>query len=122
MKLLAVPVVALIAFGCGSAGGGTASSGLKGRVMRGPITPVCRANKPCSAPAPGVKLSFARNGQVAATATTNAKGWYRVSLPPNRYSVHTKSRGLGSGPTPSSVAVPSGRFKRVDFQLDTGIR
>jgi hypothetical protein len=121
VRAVALAAVAAVALGCGSAGGGTAS-GLRGLVKRGPVTPVCRANQPCEAPAPGVKLLFSRSGKVAATATTNSKGWYRVTLRPGRYSVRTNLRRFGTRPQPASVAVPSGRVARRDFFVDTGIR
>ena len=50
--------------------------------MRGPTQPVCRVDEPCEEPARGVKLVFSRSGKVVARATTNQKGWYRVTLRP----------------------------------------
>jgi carboxypeptidase family protein len=109
-----------LALGCGAAAG--TSSGLQGRVMRGPIQPVCRINEPCDAPAAGVTLRFSRAGRVFAHATTNRKGWYRVVLKPGRYSVRTNRRGFEAIPKPAAATVTAGRVRRVDFQLDTGIR
>jgi hypothetical protein len=121
MKLVLVAAVAALTLGCGSAGGGT-TTGLQGRVMRGPISPVCHVGKPCTAPAPGVKLLFSRSSKVVATATTDKKGWYRVTLRPGRYSVRTNRQGFGSRTQPSAVTVPSDRVARRDFLIDTGIR
>ncbi len=121
-KALGIAVVAALALGCGSAGGGTATSGLKGRVMRGPITPVCRSNEPCDEPARGVKLLFYRSGKLAARTTTNQKGWYRIALRSGAYTVRTNRRVPENLPSPRRVTVPSDRFKRVDFYIDTGIR
>ena len=121
MKAILIAAVAALALGCGSAGGGT-TTGLRGLVKRGPITPVCRVNKPCFAPAPGVKLFFSRSGKVFATATTDKKGWYHVSLKPGRYSVRTNKRAFESKPQPATATVPSDRVARRDFMLDTGIR
>jgi hypothetical protein len=126
MRAVVLAALAALALGCGSAGGGSAggttTSGLRGVVKRGPITPVCFANKPCDGPAPSVKLYFSSAGKVAATATTNKKGGYHVTLKPGRYSVSTNKRGLEAKPTPASVTVPSGRIARRDFFIDTGIR
>lgn len=122
MRPFALAAVAALALGCGAAGGGTLKSGLKGRVTRGPITPVCHVNVPCSEPARGVKLLFYRSGKVVARATTNNKGWYQIGLKPGAYSVRTNRPGFERMPTPSRTTVPSGRYRRVDFQLDTGIR
>src|SRR5205807_5461088 len=65
-----------------SAGAATSSSGLRGLVMRGPNTPVCTAEQPCSEPAKNVTLVFSRNGQVVRRAKTNDQGRYRVALAP----------------------------------------
>lgn len=120
-KAVGFAILVTLALGCGTAGGGTAT-GLKGRVMRGPITPVCRTNVPCDEPARGVKLLFSRSGKVVATARTNDKGRYRVTLRPGRYAVRTNRIGPERRTSPSSATVPSDRVKRRDFFLDTGIR
>jgi hypothetical protein len=121
-KALGLAVLVTLALGCGSAGGGTATSGLKGRVMRGPTTPVCRVGVPCEEPARGVKLVFSRSGKVVARTTTNQKGYYRVGLKRGTYSVRTNRPASEKVPQPSRVSVPTARFKRVDFHIDTGIR
>jgi len=124
MKTFALALLATIALGCGSAssaGGGTAT-GLKGLVKRGPITPVCRVSVPCDEPARGVKLVFSRSGKVVATATTNQKGWYRVTLRPGRYAVRTNRKGYERRTSPASATVRSDRVSRRDFMIDTGIR
>jgi hypothetical protein len=121
-KALGLAVLATLALGCGSAGGGTATGGLKGRVMRGPTTPVCRVGVPCEEPARGVKLVFSRSGKVVARTTTNQKGYYRIGLKRGTYSVSTNRPASEKVPQPSRVSVPSARFKRVDFHIDTGIR
>ena len=120
-KALGLAVLAALALGCGSAGGGTAS-GLRGRVMRGPTMPVCRVGVPCTEPAPGVKLFFSRSGKVAATAITNKKGWYRVTLRPGRYAVRTNKKGPQAMPQPRAATVPTSTVRRRDFMLDTGLR
>jgi carboxypeptidase family protein len=122
MKLAAVAIVAALTIGCGSAGGGTTATGLRGLVKRGPITPVCRQGQPCDVPAPGVKLVFTRSGKVVATATTNAKGWYRITLRPGRYAVRTNRRGFERRTQPAATTVPRDRIVRRDFFIDTGIR
>ena len=110
----------LVALGLVTAGGAAATSvrsGLYGVVIRGPIRPVCVAGQPCSAPAPGVVLRFSRGGRVAAEARTRRDGSYRVRLAPGRYSV-----GGARRLEPRVATVPTGRFRRVDFSIDTGIR
>jgi hypothetical protein len=125
MKTLgALAVLAALTLGCGSAGsaGSGTASGLRGLVKRGPITPVCRVGVPCEEPAHGVKLVFSRSGKVVATAVTNQKGWYRVTLRSGRYSVRTNRTGFERRTSPSAATVPSDRVARRDFHIDTGIR
>jgi hypothetical protein len=100
-----------------------ATSGLYGTVIRGPVTPVCRVDVPCYEAAAGVTLVFERAGRPVTTARTNASGRYRVALAPGRYIVRTRQRSIFERvPEPSSVTVPRGRFARVNFAIDTGIR
>ena len=120
-KTLGIALLGALALGCGSAGGGTAT-GLKGKVMRGPTQPVCRISEPCEEPARGVKLVFSRAGKVVARATTDNKGWYRVTLRPGRYAVTTQNPRVGRSLTPRNATVSKDRVKRVDFDIDTGIR
>jgi hypothetical protein len=120
-KALGIAVLGTLVLGCGSAGAGTAT-GLKGKVMRGPTLPVCRITEPCEEPARGVRLVFSRAGKVVARATTNQKGWYRVTLRPGRYAVTTSNPRIGKNLTPKSATVPKDRVKRLDFDIDTGIR
>jgi hypothetical protein len=58
---------------------------------------------------------------VAATRT-DARGRYRVALRPGRYAVRSAANGVGSFVEPSHVAVPAGRYARVSFYRDMGIR
>ena len=106
-----------------SAGAATSSSGLRGLVMRGPNTPVCTAEQPCSEPAKNVTLVFSRNGQVVRRAKTNDQGRYRVALAPGLYAVRlTPKPSIGRGLEPVRARVVRARFRRVDFSIDTGIR
>jgi hypothetical protein len=94
------------------------STGLYGVVSRGPITPVCVAEQPCSAPAPGAVLLFARGHREVARVKAGPAGRYRLALAAGRYSVRTPNRPID----PSGVVVRQGRMTRVDFSIDTGIR
>jgi hypothetical protein len=112
---------AAIALSSAAPADGVSRSGLYGLVTRGPITPVCVAEQPCSKPAPGVRLTFTRGG-VAKAVVTNALGRYRLALAPGRYSVRTGAApGIGRGLEPSVVVVPAA-WKRQPFSIDTGIR
>ena len=120
-KTVGFALLVALVFGCGSAGGGTAT-GLRGKVMRGPIMPVCRIGVPCDEPARGVRLVFYRSGKVVARATTNQKGWYRVTLRPGRYTVGTQNPRVSRNLSPKTATVPTSTVRRVDFDIDTGIR
>ena len=101
----------------------TETSGLRGLVTRGPITPICTIEQPCDEPAANVKLAFLRAGQVVRTVRTDENGKYRAVLRPGAYSVQVaRGAAIGRGLTPRMVRVVRGRFVRVDFSIDTGIR
>ena len=120
MRTLAALAVALVASSTGAA---TTSSGLRGLVTRGPITPVCVAGQPCSEPAKDVTLVFSRNGRVVRRARTNDQGRYRVALLPGLYAVRlTPKPSIGRGLEPVKARVVRARFRRLDFSIDTGIR
>ena len=109
----------------GSAGARTTalSSGLRGVVVRGPITPVCVAEEPCTEPARNVTLLFSRNSRVVGRAVTDSAGRYRLRLPAGVYAVRRPgSIGIGRGIEPNHARVYARRFVRVDFSIDTGIR
>jgi hypothetical protein len=99
----------------------TAPSGLHGKVTRGPITPVCRTDKPCSGPA-AVSLVFTRAGAQPQRTRSAADGLYRILLRPGSYTVSTTLAGPRSQPTPSHVHVRPGHVDAINFAIDTGIR
>ena len=106
---------------------GHADAGNKGAISvvatRGPITPVCAVEVPCSGPAPGVRLTVRHLGVVVMRAVTDRKGHARLAVSPGRYTV-TASYGGGLGPRNESarVVVAVGRTSVVRFAFDTGIR
>jgi hypothetical protein len=98
-------------------------SGLHGVVERGPITPMCVAEVPCTEPAKSVTLLFSRNGSILGRAVTDSAGRYRLRLPAGVYAVRRPgSTGIGRGIEPDHARVYARRFVRVDFSIDTGIR
>jgi hypothetical protein len=121
MRLLLAALVMLAL--AGSTGAATSSSGLRGFVTRSPITPVCVAGKPCTGRAKGVTLIFSRIGRVIGRVITSSTGSYRVTLGPGLYSVKVAgTETLGRRLTPARATVIAGRYRRVDFTIDTGIR
>jgi hypothetical protein len=115
-SFLLIPVaVALVWCGASAA---TLRSGAYGTVTRGPITPVCSAEQPCSGPATGAVLTFFKGGQQSAKVTVGNAGAYRIRLAPGLYTVRSSMRRL----TPVTVRISPGRMTKVDFSIDTGIR
>jgi hypothetical protein len=78
--------------------------------------------RPPAAPAPNVTLLFLRSGRVVARTRTDQRGRYRITLRPATYGVRTTQKAFGRIPKPARVTVPRGRYARVDFFIDTGIR
>jgi hypothetical protein len=116
---IALAVAGAVCLLGGAAQGSTIKSGLYGKVTRGPITPVCLADQPCSAPMPGAVIVFSRSGREVARTRTAPNGAYRVALTPGMYSV----RVLRARPVdPPTTLVPRSRFRHIDFSVDTGIR
>jgi hypothetical protein len=95
---------------------------LHGVVMRGPTMPVCQVGKACSEPAVGAVLVFSRGGTVVGRARAGAGGRYTARLVPGLYAVRVSPRQHIGGLKPSQVRVRAGAPRRVDFQIDTGIR
>ena len=116
---IVLPITVALAVTPGAAS--TPSSGLRGTVAI-PV-PVCLQDQPCSKNGPGVKLRFWRNGRAVASVVSGVGGRYRVALAPGTYTVSSPSamRPKG-GVRPSPVRVVAGRFRAVDFFVDTGIR
>jgi hypothetical protein len=99
------------------------TGGLHGVVTRGPTTPVCRVGVPCSAPAVGAVLVFARAGHETTRVRSGAGGRYSVRLAPGYYTVTIGSvPRIGFGLRPGRVHVARGIDARLDFSIDTGIR
>jgi hypothetical protein len=111
------------------AGGSVATeTGLTGKVLRGPTTPVCRFNTPCYAPYNGVlvftPVGVATSGDPAVRTQATAQGNYTVKLAATRYRVTTGVRSRFRGvvkPAFVTVSTTAG-MKRVNFVVDTGIR
>lgn len=125
MKRLALLAAAMtLAAVAGAAAQPVTATGLTGKVLRGPTTPVCRADKPCYAPFRGTLVFTPTNtSRVPVRVQTAANGDYRVLLAAARYRVTTCVRSrFGGLVQPSVVAVPHTGIRRVNFVVDTGIR
>ena len=121
--LLAVAALCPVAASSAQGSNGAARAGLYGTVVIYPATPVCRVGVPCSRPAEGVTLVFSRHGRVVTTTRTGKGGRYRISLAAGRYAVRVRAKShLGTGLHPAAATVPRGRFARLNFSYDVGIR
>lgn len=125
-RLLLIVAGAFALASCGAAGSGSASggAGLFGTVRVVPGSPTCQIGTSCSRPARSLKLVFTRNGRKIATATTDKRGRYRVSLARGRYTVRAARGSISpkGGLRPRTTSVPAGRFVKRDFTFDSGIR
>lgn len=118
-------VAAIVVLALTSAAASAATpSGLSGTVTKGPTQPVCRPNGACSGPAAGVILTFRRSNRAGAVARVrmSSLGRYRIRLAAGVYAVTTNARPFGVIPFPRRAWVAPARFRRVDFEIDTGIR
>jgi hypothetical protein len=99
----------------------TARSGLRGLVVRGPISPVCVAEKPCTAPVEHARITFTHRS-VSKSVYTGVDGRYRVLLAPGRYAVKIGGTTARFGVKPLTAVVFAGRITVRNFTIDTGIR
>ena len=120
---IAIATLSLALVLVAGAQGSVVPSGLHGLVVRGPISPMCVAEQPCTAPAKNVTLLFSRNGHIVGRTVTDSTGRYRLRLPAGLYAVRrTVPITIGRGMEPDRARVYAGRFVRVDVSIDTGIR
>jgi hypothetical protein len=103
------------------ASAGTSTSGLAGKVMRGPTQPVCVQYRPCQTTAT-VTLAFSQGGREVARVKSAPNGAYRIVLAPGVYAVRPAFRHPLWRLLPQTVRVPLGSYARVNFLIDTGIR
>jgi len=92
MRRIVTIIGASALLGAANGGATTIHSGLYGHVTRGPTSPTCVAEQPCSEPAAGAALRFLRNGQLVAQTRVKADGSYRIALLPGTYTVAAPSR------------------------------
>lgn len=93
-------------------------TGIEGIVVRGPIIPVCVAEAPCDAPAPGVTVRAMQSANVVASTTTDRKGRFTLLVTPGDYTVIA----LGRATKPQQIHVSASKLAEVAFFIDTGIR
>jgi hypothetical protein len=121
MRVLFAAIIAVALAAIPTSIAASSSSGLEGKVLRGPVSPVCVAMRPCTVSA-AVTLAFSRGGVRVAQARSIATGRYRIPLAPGAYSVSTAYPHPLWRISPATVRVPEGGYRRVNFLIDTGIR
>jgi hypothetical protein len=98
-------------------------SGIRGQVVRGPITPVCTVNQPCYAPF--AATFFVEQGRrTVLTFHTDSTGRFLVHLAPGSYTIVPSP----DAPIPfaasqaKTVQVDPGIVSTAQLTFDTGIR
>ena len=120
---LGVLTMTLAVAACDAALAPTATTGLTGVVVRGPITPVCRIEVPCDAPF-SAEFSVEQDGRRISRFRSDVEGRFTVMLSAGVYRV------VPSADTPifspesqvKTVEVLTVGLTEVRLQFDTGIR
>ena len=123
--IIAVSAVLAAVTACASAGPTPSpTTGLTGVVMRGPVTPVCRADIPCDAPFSGT-FGVNKDGRRVAQFQSDTAGQFTVFLAPGSYTVVPNSDAPIISPSSQSKSVTvadNGMLTVVRLTFDTGIR
>jgi hypothetical protein len=99
-------------------------TGLTGVVMRGPVTPVCRADVPCDQPF-SAGFTVQKSGQRIAQFQSDASGRFTVSLAPGPYTVVPNADAPIISPSRQSktvIVLDNSALTTVQLTFDTGIR
>jgi len=92
-------------------------------VRRGPLTPVCQADQPCSAGF-AARFEVLRAGRRIASFRSDDDGSFLVRLPPGRVTIVPAADAPIISPTEQrrEVDVGSNGLTYVELDFDTGIR
>ena len=118
-----VALVCLFTLGCHSPASPTLTTGLTGTVLRGPIAPVCRIERPCDAPF-SADFSVEQNGRVVKHFRSDQDGRFTVMLEPGQYRVVPAADAPIIFPTSQAktVVVRASGLTEIRLTFDTGIR
>ncbi len=94
-------------------------TGLYGTVTKGPTSPVCLAERPCSAPVANAIVEALRGHTIVAHGKTSDKGRYRLRLSPGHYAIRVLGAFRGGG---KAAVVRAHGWTHLDLSFDTGIR
>ena len=118
-------MAALALAGPGVAVGGEPDSGIRGRVVYGPVAEcaVRDGQEDCYRPYEAtIRIRRSRHGRVIRRVQSNAKGRFRVELAPGRYVLDPVNHGRFPHADRKTVHVACGRYTRVRIQYNSGIR
>ena len=102
----------------------TGASGIEGTVTVSPTHGgPSKLGEDDSAPMANVSFRVEAAGATVTTFKTDAKGYFKVDLPPGRYGVRIEKPLMkGPGCALSDVEVTAGLFKKVHLDCDSGMR
>jgi hypothetical protein len=127
MKFLLLATLLATATSCGGTDSSSSSgdSGIKGRVMIGPVCPAPQPDTPCPNEPYEAELQIVRasTSEVATVVRSDSDGRFSVALPPGRYVIRSAD-GETSIPSlaPVPVTVPDDEFVQARVIFDSGIR
>ena len=102
---------------------GPGETGLQGRVLRGPVQPVCREGEPCDEPF-SAGFTVQRGRRTVGTFATGVDGRFAVRLSPGTYGIIPDADAPLMQPEfqRRDVTVGSDGVTEVEVVFDTGIR
>jgi len=123
MKRLCSLIFAAMLLSCSPAINNAPDTGLQGKVIRGPITPVCKDNEPCDAPF-SAEFMVLKNVREVGRFKSDSQGEFTIVLEPGSYLIVPDAA--------APLMAPQRQQKEVDVQpegltpvtlyFDTGIR
>ena len=99
------------------------TTGIEGSISISPIRPgPSRLGETDSAPLANVAFEVVSDAGVVATFTTDAKGHFRVPVPPGRYTIKMREKKKIGGCREMPAEVKAGGFAKVEWHCDSGMR
>jgi len=97
------------------------NSGIEGRIIYGPTSPVCKINEPCEKPYLGEVLIKSKDSiGIIKVFNTTENGEFKVSLKPATYLLETKQNFMIT--CNQYVTVEQDKYENISLNCDTGIR
>ncbi|MBI4769818.1 MAG: carboxypeptidase regulatory-like domain-containing protein [Chloroflexi bacterium] len=99
------------------------SSGIEGQILIGPACPVVQIGSPCpDQPFQATVNVLSTAGAQVLQFQSDARGRFRVALPPGSYVLRPESPGGPTRAPEQTVTVQPGAFAQVTITYDSGIR